>query len=167
MQLLQQGPGAWPSCAQADFTAPAGTSTAPDDLTGEPARVHGQSRSPHPHDQIWCSEGSHIDRDQCAVAITPTVCRRFGPPAIRPRHQAASRGGTVKCKMSMGIGMIREWLAHSTAQLPLLLAATTMLLVAGASARYMALIGTRGGRRPRIATRHGDRFTLRHPRDAL
>jgi hypothetical protein len=53
----------------ANFPTPPGTSTMQHDLTGEPAWVHGQSGPPHPHDQSRCSEGSHIDRGQCAVAV--------------------------------------------------------------------------------------------------
>ena len=66
----------------------------------------------------------------------------------------------------MGTGMLREWLAHSTARLPPLLAGTAMLSLADARARYGVGRYAPRAKAP-IVPRHGGRFTLRHLRAAL
>jgi hypothetical protein len=90
-------------------------------------------------------------------------------PAARDTGAAPGRAmmGNSQMLDVLGAGMLREWLTHWTAQLPPLLAATLMLLAAGASARCAALIGTRRGRRPPTATSRGDRYTFRHLTDTL
>ncbi|MGA3000784.1 MAG: hypothetical protein ABSE20_03570 [Acetobacteraceae bacterium] len=67
----------------------------------------------------------------------------------------------------LGVGMLREWLAHWSAQLPVLVAATAMFFAAATIPRYRALIRVRHGRTLRIGVAHAERFVPRRLRGAL
>lgn len=86
---------------------------------------------------------------------------------MRPRHEAASRWGNNQMYDVTGFGILYGWQVHWTAQLPVLLAVTAIMLLAGARARRTASIGVRHRRRLPIATARDEPFAPRRLRDVL